>query len=155
MSAATLTPAPPQPLETARRLHARGQLLQAAETYRCILATEPRSQPSLLGLSLIARQSRQLLPAIKMAQTALVSGPNSAVAWANYGDLLAALHKIPQAQIALAWMLQKPYITSPIVGTTRPQHLEDAVAALSVKLSTEEITRLEELYVPHPVLGFE
>ena len=68
---------------------------------------------------------------------------------------IARQRAIPQAQIALAWMLQKPYITSPIVGTTRPQHLEDAVAALSVKLSPEEITRLEELYVPHPVLGFE
>jgi len=61
---------------------------------------------------------------------------------------------LPQAQVALAWMLQKPFVTSPIIGATRPQHLEDAVAALSVKLSPEEIVRLEEPYVPHPVLGF-
>jgi 1-deoxyxylulose-5-phosphate synthase len=62
---------------------------------------------------------------------------------------------IPQAQVALAWMLQKPYITSPIVGMTKPHHLADALAALSVKLTVEEVTRLEELYVPHGVLGFE
>src|ERR1041385_8732313 len=60
---------------------------------------------------------------------------------------------LPQAQIALAWMLHKPYITSPIIGATKPQHLEDAVAALSVRLSPEEITQLEEPYVPHSVLG--
>jgi aryl-alcohol dehydrogenase-like predicted oxidoreductase len=51
-------------------------------------------------------------------------------------------------------MLHKPFVTSPIIGATKPQHLEDAVAALSVKLSPEEITQLEEPYVPHPVLGF-
>jgi 1-deoxyxylulose-5-phosphate synthase len=62
---------------------------------------------------------------------------------------------IPQAQIALAWTLHKPFITSPIVGATKPQHLDDAIAALSVKLSNEEISQLEELYLPHPVLGFE
>jgi aryl-alcohol dehydrogenase-like predicted oxidoreductase len=58
------------------------------------------------------------------------------------------------ATLALAWMLAKPVITSPIVGATKPNHLTDAVAALSVKLTPEEITSLEEPYVPHPVLGF-
>ncbi|HUJ43861.1 MAG TPA: aldo/keto reductase [Opitutaceae bacterium] len=61
---------------------------------------------------------------------------------------------LPRARIALAWMLGKPFITAPIVGATKPNHLEDAVAALSVRLAPEEITSLEELYVPHPVLGF-
>jgi aryl-alcohol dehydrogenase-like predicted oxidoreductase len=61
---------------------------------------------------------------------------------------------VPQAQIALAWMLQKPYITSPIIGATKVQHLDDAVAALAVKLSPEEIASLEEPYVPHPIVGF-
>ena len=60
----------------------------------------------------------------------------------------------PRAQVALAWLLAKPGVTAPIVGTTKPHHLEDAVAALSVKLSPEEIATLEEPYVPHPVLGF-
>jgi len=60
---------------------------------------------------------------------------------------------VPAAQIALAWMLAKPGITAPIVGASKPGHLEDAVSALTLKLTLDEITRLEELYVPHPVLG--
>jgi aryl-alcohol dehydrogenase-like predicted oxidoreductase len=67
---------------------------------------------------------------------------------------LARKRGVPQAQIALAWMLQKPYITSPIIGATKVQHLDDAVAALAVKLSPEEIASLEEPYVPHPIVGF-
>jgi aryl-alcohol dehydrogenase-like predicted oxidoreductase len=59
-----------------------------------------------------------------------------------------------RAILALAWMLNKPGITSPIVGATKPNHLEDAVTALSVKLTAEEMASLEEPYVPHPVLGF-
>ena len=59
---------------------------------------------------------------------------------------------IPRAQIALAWMLQKPGITAPIIGATKMSHLDDAVAALDVKLSSEQVARLEEPYVPHPVL---
>jgi len=61
---------------------------------------------------------------------------------------------VPPAQVALAWMLGKSYITSPIVGATKPHHLTDAVAALSIKLTPEEVTSLEEPYTPHPVLGF-
>jgi aryl-alcohol dehydrogenase-like predicted oxidoreductase len=59
-----------------------------------------------------------------------------------------------RAQLALAWLLHKPSVTAPIVGATRPQHLEDAVAALPIELSPEELARLEEPYLPHPVLGF-
>jgi 1-deoxyxylulose-5-phosphate synthase len=66
----------------------------------------------------------------------------------------AAERGIPRAQVALAWMLAKPFVTSPIVGATKPHHLSDAVAALDVKLSPEEIVRLEEPYAPHPVVGF-
>ena len=51
-------------------------------------------------------------------------------------------------------MLGKPTVTAPIIGATRPHHLEDAVAALSIRLTPEEVARLEEPYVPHPVLGF-
>jgi aryl-alcohol dehydrogenase-like predicted oxidoreductase len=51
-------------------------------------------------------------------------------------------------------MLSKPFITSPIVGATKPHHLPDAVAALSLRLTQEEIASLEEPYTPHPVLGF-
>jgi aryl-alcohol dehydrogenase-like predicted oxidoreductase len=67
---------------------------------------------------------------------------------------IAAKHSVSRAQIALAWMLSKPVITAPIVGASKPHHLEDAVAALEVKLTDEEIAALEEPYVPHPVAGF-
>ena len=60
---------------------------------------------------------------------------------------------LPHAQIALAWLLSKP-VTAPIVGATKPHHLQDAVAALAVRLTPEEIVSLEEPYMPHPVLGF-
>lgn len=66
---------------------------------------------------------------------------------------IAAKRGIPRAQVALAWVLQKESVTSPIIGATKPNHLEDAVAALSVKLESSEIARLEEPYVPHPVIG--
>jgi 1-deoxyxylulose-5-phosphate synthase len=69
-------------------------------------------------------------------------------------DELAGTRGISGAQVALAWILAKPVVTAPIIGATKMNHLEDAVAALSLHLSDDEITRLEELYIPHPVLGF-
>ncbi|WP_139990603.1 aldo/keto reductase [Paenibacillus paridis] len=65
---------------------------------------------------------------------------------------VAANRGIPRAQIALAWLLQKEEVTAPIIGSTRISHLEDAVSALSVTLTPEEITSLEELYIPHPLV---
>ncbi len=65
---------------------------------------------------------------------------------------VAAERDIPRAQVALAWVLQKEPVTAPIVGATKSLHLEDAVAALEVILTPDEIARLEEPYVPHPVL---
>jgi aryl-alcohol dehydrogenase-like predicted oxidoreductase len=61
---------------------------------------------------------------------------------------------VPRAQVALAWVLAKPVVTAPIVGATKLQHLEDALAAVSLKLSADEIKALEEPYVPHAVVGF-
>lgn len=66
---------------------------------------------------------------------------------------LARNRGIPQSQIALAWVLHQPVVTSPIVGATKPGHLEDAISALSVKLSAEELAFLEEPYVPRAVVG--
>jgi aryl-alcohol dehydrogenase-like predicted oxidoreductase len=60
---------------------------------------------------------------------------------------------VPPAQVALAWLLHKPGVTAPIVGATKPVHLQDALAAEELSLSAEEIARLEEPYAPHPVLG--
>ena len=68
---------------------------------------------------------------------------------------IAEKHKIPRAQIALAWVLQKDPVTAPIVGATKQSHLEDAVAALEVQLIPEEIAFLEEPYIPHQVVGFK
>jgi 1-deoxyxylulose-5-phosphate synthase len=61
---------------------------------------------------------------------------------------------VPRAQVALAWMLAKPFVTSPIVGATKPNHIDDAIAAIDLTLSADEIARLEEPYTPHPVVGF-
>lgn len=66
---------------------------------------------------------------------------------------LAEQRGVPRAQVALAWLLQKPGITAPIVGASKPHHLDDAVAALDLILSDEEILALEAPYVPHPVVG--
>jgi len=67
---------------------------------------------------------------------------------------IAAKRDIPRAQVGLAWMLSKPGVTAPIVGATKPEHLKDAVAAASVSLSSDEISALEEHYIPHAVAGF-
>lgn len=62
---------------------------------------------------------------------------------------------VPMAQVALAWLFHKPGVTAPIVGATKLHHLEDALAAEQLKLSEDEIARLEQPYVPHPVLGHQ
>jgi aryl-alcohol dehydrogenase-like predicted oxidoreductase len=66
---------------------------------------------------------------------------------------VAAERGVPAAQVALAWLLHKPGVTAPIVGATKPGHLQDALAAEQLTLSEQEIARLQEPYVPHPVLG--
>ena len=68
---------------------------------------------------------------------------------------IAQRRGVPRATVALAWLLHKPAVTSPIVGVSKPHHLDDAVAALALKLEPEEIAALEEPYVPHPVVGFQ
>jgi aryl-alcohol dehydrogenase-like predicted oxidoreductase len=68
---------------------------------------------------------------------------------------LAAKRQLSPAQVALAWLLRNPMVTSPIVGVTRLSHLSDAVAAVDVELDPEEIAFLEEPYVPHAVAGFQ
>jgi aryl-alcohol dehydrogenase (NADP+) len=66
---------------------------------------------------------------------------------------LAKKRGISSAQIALAWILNKPGVTSPIIGASKMSHLDEAIAALDIQLSEEEIAALEEPYQPHPVLG--
>jgi len=67
---------------------------------------------------------------------------------------VAAARGVPRGQVALAWVAQQPGLTAPIVGASRPGHLEDAVAALALRLTTEEIAALEAPYRPHAIVGF-
>jgi 1-deoxyxylulose-5-phosphate synthase len=67
---------------------------------------------------------------------------------------IARKRGVPRAQVALAWMLQKPVVTAPIVGASKPHHLDDAIAGLSLNLTPDETAALEEPYVPHPIVGF-
>jgi len=60
---------------------------------------------------------------------------------------------VPTARVALAWLLQKPGVTAPIVGATKLEHLDDSLAAVDLSLTSDEIDRLEEPYVPHAVSG--
>ncbi|MGB7245184.1 MAG: aldo/keto reductase [Methylovirgula sp.] len=73
---------------------------------------------------------------------------------ARVGEIAKA-RGVPRAQVALAWLLQKNGVTSPIIGASKPRHLADAVAALSLRLSADETAKLESPYVPHPIVGFQ
>lgn len=68
---------------------------------------------------------------------------------------IAEQRGVPRVHIALAWLLQKQSVTAPIIGATKISHLEDAVGALSVQLSQDEVAYLEEPYVPHPIVGHQ
>jgi aryl-alcohol dehydrogenase (NADP+) len=86
----------------------------------------------------------------------MYDGP--AEADARVVDRLVELSKqrgVPAAQLALAWLQHKPGVSAPIVGASKPGHLEDAIASVDVKLSPEEIARLEEPYIPHAVAGID
>ena len=100
-------------------------------------------------------QSTRRLETDKFGQSMYSPHEDSDRAVVQALERVAASRKISQATAALAWMLAKPYVTAPIIGATKPGHLEDAVAALDVKLTPEEIKSLEDPYIPHPVLGFK
>ena len=67
---------------------------------------------------------------------------------------MARARGVSRAQVALAWVLAKPAVSAPIVGASKAAHLDEAIAALDLVLSDEEIARLEAPYVPHAVVGF-
>jgi len=72
-------------------------------------------------------------------------------------DAVAAVAQargVPRAQVALAWLAGRPGVTAPIVGATKPEHLDDAVSALDLDLTDDEVARLEAPYRPHAVSGF-
>jgi 1-deoxyxylulose-5-phosphate synthase len=80
--------------------------------------------------------------------------PDSDRAIVDQVSAVATARSVPRAQVALAWLLQKKGVTSPIVGASKPAHLTDAVAALALKLTADEIALLEKPYVPHNISGF-
>jgi aryl-alcohol dehydrogenase-like predicted oxidoreductase len=98
-------------------------------------------------------------------QRATTRSRSDSIADRLYGDadfaVVDAVRKVadarglPPARVALAWLLHQPVLTAPIIGATKAGHIEDAVAAVDVELSDEEIAALEAPYVPHPVLGHE
>ena len=81
--------------------------------------------------------------------------PESDRAVVEQVSLIAKARGVPMAQVALAWVLQKKGMTSPIIGASKPGQLEDAVAATELGLSAEEVKALESPYVPHHVVGFQ
>lgn len=68
---------------------------------------------------------------------------------------IAEKHGAPRVHIALAWLLQKEPVTAPIIGATKLSHLESAIGALDIKLTSEEVAYLEEPYVPHRIVGHQ
>jgi aryl-alcohol dehydrogenase-like predicted oxidoreductase len=106
---------------------ARGRLTRPWDT-----RTE-RSETDAFGRSLYAEGDRRIVEAV-----ADVAGARG----------------VPQAQVALAWVLRHPAVTAPIVGASKPGHLVDAVAALEIELTDDEVGRLEAAYGPHSVAGF-
>jgi len=95
-------------------------------------------------------ETMEALHDVVKAGKARYIGASSMHAWQ-----FAKARNLSLAQVALAWMLHKEAITAPIVGATKPGHVEDAVAAVDIELSEEEIAALEAPYVPHPVLGHQ
>jgi 1-deoxyxylulose-5-phosphate synthase len=110
---------------------ARGRLTRAADT------SSPRQDSDAVG--------KKLYAAIDDADRAVIDAVGQ----------IADQRGVSRAQVALAWVLQKPGVTAPIIGAAKPQHLEDAVAALSLGLSRSEIAQLESPYRPHEIVGFE
>jgi 1-deoxyxylulose-5-phosphate synthase len=98
-------------------------------------ASTERSQTDEFGKTLYSRQDDDAEVAAAVAAVAAERG-------------------VPRAQVALAWVLRNPVVTAPIVGASKPGHLDDAVAALDLELTPEEVDRLEAPYRPHAVAGF-
>jgi aryl-alcohol dehydrogenase (NADP+) len=106
---------------------ARGRLTRDLE------ATTARSENDAFGQTLYGDEDAPIIDAVRT---------------------IAEARGISRAQVALAWMLAKPGITAPIIGATKSHHLEDAIAAVDVHLTPDEIASLEKPYGPRPVAGF-
>jgi aryl-alcohol dehydrogenase-like predicted oxidoreductase len=106
---------------------ARGRLAREWE------ATTERAEKDAFGRTLYHEEDRQIVDAV---------------------GRVAEARGVPRAQVALAWLAGRPGVTAPIVGATKLHHLEDAIAALSLRLTDDELKQLEEPYTPRPIAGF-
>ncbi|MGH3922165.1 MAG: aldo/keto reductase [Pseudonocardiaceae bacterium] len=116
-----------------------------------ILCWSPLARGLLAGNRTRVGQRRTVRAATDSYADQLYSDPNFDII--DRLAEVAAARSLPPAQVALAWLLHKPGVTAPIIGATKPAHIDDAVAAIEVQLSPEEIVRLEEPYRPRPVRG--
>jgi aryl-alcohol dehydrogenase-like predicted oxidoreductase len=151
-------------------LHGWARFVSMQPHYNMIYREEEREmlplcQDQQIGVIPFSPLARGCLARKPSKEDETLRSQNDALTKARYGkeeDIaivqrvsdLAEKRGLPMAQVALAWMLSKPVITAPIIGATKPAHLEDAVAALSVQLAPDEIQHLEEAYRPHPVIGY-
>jgi len=129
----------------------------------------PLCQAEKIALIPWSPLARGLLAGTRKApddKTPTVRASSDEYAWKLYdqaGDIdvmracqeVAAARGVEPAQIALAWLYSKPTVTTPIIGATKMGHLDAAIAALDIKLKTEEIQKLESPYLPHRIRGFE
>jgi aryl-alcohol dehydrogenase-like predicted oxidoreductase len=110
---------------------------------------------SPLARGRLARPDGATTPRTETGRTPEIPCPDNDAEIVARVSKLAEQRGLSRAQVALAWLLSKPIIAAPIVGVTRQSHLDDALAALSVKLDQDEIARLEEAYLPHPPMDLE
>ena len=116
-----------------------------------LIPWSPLARGFLAGTANAAEAARPSAPTVTRLGTACISAT-------RISPSLNARQRLPKSavtssQIALAWILSKPDVTSPIIGATKMEHLDQAIASLDIQLPEEEIKRLEEPYQPHPVLG--
>jgi aryl-alcohol dehydrogenase-like predicted oxidoreductase len=110
---------------------------------------------SPLARGRLARAEGASTPRTQTGRTPRVPCPDNDAEIIGRVSQLAERRGLTRAAVALAWLLHKPVVTAPIVGVTRPAHLDDALAALPVELSQEEIAWLEEAYQPHPPMDLQ
>ena len=147
----------------------RGDAVKADAALKTLVAKHPNRVEAALASANLAMSRGQYATAVAAFRTALsreettgnalalarahlaAGEPGKAAAFLD-GWAKARPNDLP-AQMALAWILSKPVVTAPIIGASKMYQLEDALGALSVTLSADEIKQLEEPYQPHPVLG--
>ncbi|QBR71794.1 aldo/keto reductase [Beijerinckiaceae bacterium] len=150
--------------------HGLAQFVSMQNHYNLIYREEEREMLPLcreLGIAVTpwSPLARGLLAGSRKAKTIRATTDRPAQQWYDHHaeedaivaavEQIAAGRGVPPAQIALAWLMSRPGITAPIIGASKPRHLDDAVASLSLALTNEEMSRLEAPYRPRPIAGHE